>query len=221
MKKISLILCTFILVAAAFVSCKNDPTKMTNVTVKEYFFDRYIVTGTIKETFVETHNTNVTTTATTYTIKAPEGNTDKTINNGFVYYAEDKSAHGNIDPQVNLYAYNLCAAVNDAPSTYASSANIGSLSIGDTDIYDINGNYLTDLYTCCQISLVKYDGDYYYKSPSGLVKVEVEEDNLEEGKTFTITFTEKLVETDLQLSGSTDVDKEETTVEVNLTFTAQ
>ena len=78
MKKTSLILCTILLVTAAFVSCKNGAKDMTDVTVEEYFFDGYVVTGTIKETLVETEasgnplTTEVTTTVSTYEIKAPE-----------------------------------------------------------------------------------------------------------------------------------------------------
>ena len=48
-----------------------------------------------------------------------------------------------------------------------------------------------------------------------------DEDALEDGETFTISYTEKRVADQGQATGSTDVDKEETTVEVNLTFTAQ
>lgn len=221
MKKICLILCTLILVAASFVSCKNDPTKMTDVTVKDYLFDCYVVTGTIKETYVDTQNTNVTTTTTTYTLNAPEGNTDKTINNGFVFYEEDKSTHGNFDKTVYVAVYNIFASVDDAASTSIDHAQIGDdIEIYDRDYSDLDSGKAN----ICILELAKIDGDYYFRPEggyAGYVKVDVDEDALEDGESFTLSFTEKFVATTSQPSGSTNVNKQETTVEVNLTFTAQ
>ena len=248
MKKINLVLFALAFVAAAaFVSCKNDPTQMKDVTNKNYYFDSYTVTGTIKQTTVETQTSGnpvvktVTTTVDTYDIKAPEGSTDKKINNAYVSWTDSKTSYGNMASSVKITAYNLYAAVKeteqvttdgnaadavtnyDMPSTSIASTNT-NFDLGAIELYpwqNWNQYTQTQYDGYCEITLYKGDDGYYIKSGSGLVKVDVDETSLKSGKTFTLKYTEKLNYVNAKTENSTSEYKDEATIDVDLTFTAK